>query len=115
MNAMTKDYAFSMWTGLLDRIHEEPEARIINNPVLAFTEKAKAGGFDALTDEEYEQEKENAEQASALFERRASATTYTILLRALRSLDFNDTEMHLLLRALVSATTHTDFKKGHSV
>ncbi|MBQ1445770.1 MAG: hypothetical protein IIZ14_00815 [Solobacterium sp.] len=102
-----------MWTLLLSRIHEEPEARIIPNPVLDFTEKAKAGAFDALTNEEYEQEKENAEQSSALFERHASATTYTILLRALRSMEFTDSEMHTLLRALVSATVHTDFKKGH--
>lgn len=115
MNAMTKDYAFSMWTTLLDRIHDDPEARILENPAAAFTEKAKAGGFDAISDEEYEQEKENVEQASALFERRLNATTYTVLLRALRRLEFNDSERHLLLRALVSATTHTDFKKGDRI
>lgn len=108
---MTKDYAYRFWTGLFRLLRTEPESRIMENPAAAFAEKAKTGAFDSLSDEEYEAKLNDVEQENALFEYKKFATSYVVLLRALRRLELNDTEMHTLLRVLINASLRTDFRK----
>lgn len=108
---MTKDYAYRFWTGLFRLLRTEPESRIMENPAAAFAEKAKAGAFDSLSDEEYEAKLNDVEQENALFEYKKFATSYVVMLRALRRLELNDTEMHTLLRVLINASLRTDFRK----
>ena len=108
---MTKDYAYRFWTGLFRLLRTEPESRIMENPAAAFAEKAKTGAFDSLSDEEYEAKLNDVEQENALFEYKKFATSYVVMLRALRRLELNDTEMHTLLRVLINASLRTDFRK----
>ena len=112
MNHMTKEYAVTMWTGLLDRMQADPESRIMENPVGEFREQVKAGMYDPVPDEEYEQEVENIEQTSALFCRKRWATSYSLIIRGLRALEFTDEEKQSLIRLLADASEHTDFQKG---
>lgn len=108
---MTKEYAYRFWTGLFQLLRTEPESRVMENPAVAFTEKAKAGAFDSLSDEEYNDQLNDIEQENALFGYQKFATSYVVLLRALRRLELNDTEMHALLRILINASIRTDFRK----
>ncbi|HAE16766.1 MAG TPA: hypothetical protein DCG51_09475 [Erysipelotrichaceae bacterium] len=112
---MTKDYAYRFWTGLFRLLRTEPESRVMENPAAAFAEKAKAGAFDSLSDEEYEAQLNDVEQENALFGYQKFATSYVIMLKALRRLELNDTEMHTLLRILINASVRTDFRKEREV
>ena len=59
----------------------------MENPAAAFAEKAKAGAFDSLSDEEYEAQLNDVEQENALFGYQKFATSYVIMLKALRRLE----------------------------
>ena len=108
---MTKDHAYAMWESYLSRLDLEPSQRILKNPAVEFTKKAKAGAYDSLSDEEYNELLHNCEQEAALFADRPSATAVTLFLRALSRIELNEREKKELLRILADASARCDFRE----
>lgn len=109
---MTKDYAASFWSTLLNDIRRDQDACVLENPALEFTKRAKAGEYDRLTDDEYSTALNDVEQASALFRNKRAATSRLLLLRALMTLSFRDDECSRLVDLLSDISAHTDFCGG---
>ena len=106
---MTKEYASSMWLKYLESIREDYADRVLKNPALDFTKKAKSGYFDDISDAEYNSKLDDVEAESRIFENKAVASSYLLLIRALRTLSFNAQEWNQLIDVLSDAAAHSDF------
>ena len=108
-NNMTKKYAYAMWEQYLSLINKEDTSRIIKNPAIRFTENAKSGRYDSMSDEEYAVALENCEQEASLFENRSAATVYTLIIRMLKAIEHNNVWKRFVLNALAEASSHAEF------
>ena len=106
---MTKEYAYAMWEQYLSLIDQEDTSRVVRNPAIRFTENARSGKYVSMSDEEYECALENCEQEASLFDNKASATVYTLIIRMLKAMELNNAQKRFLLNALAQASMHAVF------
>ena len=109
---MTRTYAYTFWVELFQNLQKGNEERIMKNPAIDFGERVKAGEFDSYSDEEYEDMLSDVEQENALYDHRAYATSYVILLRALQKMEFTQEERNVIIKIFTNVAQRTDFRKG---
>ena len=71
---MRKEYALDFWRTYLPYALSGSDDTV-TNPAIEFTRQAKAGGFDSLSDEEYDIRLQDVEEASKLFLNKSKCNT----------------------------------------
>ena len=106
---MQYNYAIKMWTHILKTIHKQDDDRLLENPAIKFTKEAKAGEYDSMSDEQYDEALENVEQEAALYRKHKMASAVVVALRAFQALDLNERDFSILARVLALRCTETEF------
>ena len=107
---MTHEYASSMWLRYLKNITLTDERRIIENPALEFTEKAKSGFYDTYSDADYMRALNDTEEESSFFENNPRASAYTLFLKAFRKLPLRECDYAAIAKVLADASEKIDFR-----
>ena len=82
--------------------------RSITNPAVVFTQKAKAGVYDSMTDEEYYEELDKVEELNRVWQHKTSKTVGELLLTALENLNIRDEDVEDISATLMCAYSKTD-------
>lgn len=107
---MTKYYSRLMWSRYLKGICYEKH-RILDNPAIAFAEKAKAGEFDNIPDEAYNSFLDDVEEEAALFENKPCASSYVLFIRGLQKLSLGPKERRKIAQLLSTISENVNFKE----
>lgn len=103
-------YARNMWDKFLKSVKDSRENVLLRNPAIDFTKNAKAGDYDSLSDDEYNDFLQDVEIESSLFRKRACASPNALFLRAFRQLEFSPKEYDVLLQVLAHASSRASFQ-----
>lgn len=112
---MTKDYANKMWQRYLKGLSKTDESRIVTNPAVTFTNDAKAGKFDSVSDQEYGVMLADVEDESGLFGKNSKGSLYVVFLRAFQKLTLTEAEIRSISDVLAKASVRADFTQPSSV
>lgn len=92
--------SLKFWKEILEFIIDGKPDEMIENPALVFARNAKAGGFDSISDEEYNALLAECENQSKLWRSLPHRAASDILLDALEFVRINDVPRHRLAQVL---------------
>lgn len=84
------------------------KGRNLVNPAIPFTERAKAGEYDDLTDEEYDGELDKIKELNKVWCQAPSRTVGELLLTALENIDLQDKDLKTIAAALMRSYERSD-------
>ena len=101
---MTRTYASSMWERYLNSIRHTDKARIVDNPVMKFNRDVKDGVYDDISDEEFENIKNNFVEESSFYQDKRRASSYAVFLRAFQELSLSIEDIKAIASILAGAS-----------
>lgn len=107
---MRKQQAFTFWSTYAAMIMKNGATVTMTNPAIDFTARAKAGDYDCLSDEEYMEELDDAEQTASFWRKRKEAAVGSIFLEALKQTSLDHQELEELSEILAEASTRVTYK-----
>lgn len=106
---MTHDMAKQFWKVYIGMAGKDGAHVNMSNPVDDFKERAHAGEFDKLTDDQYYRKEADAEEVASFWDYKPSEMAGIILLNALAKTDISDVEIDDIAGILADASVRTDY------
>ncbi|MGY3662297.1 MAG: AAA family ATPase [Roseburia sp. 1XD42-69] len=106
---MTHNMAKQFWNVYLGMAGKDGAHVNMSNPVDDFKERAHAGEFDNLTDDQYYRKEADAEEVASFWDYKPSEMAGIILLNALAKTDISDVEIDDIAGILADASVRTDY------
>ena len=106
---MTHDMAKQFWKVYIGMAGKDGAHVNMSNPVDDFKERAHAGEFDNLTDDQYYRKEADAEEVASFWDYKPSEMAGIILLNALAKTDISDVEIDDIAGILADASVRTDY------
>ncbi len=104
---MTHNTAKSFWSTYIGMICRDDAGFSMINPAVSFTEQTRAGGFDSLSDEEYQSKLDEVTELSSFWDGTHSDSVGNILLNAIARTSMSDSEIDKITTILADASANT--------
>ena len=99
-----------LYTELIRGVSKGFKGRNITNPAIGFCEKAKAGEFNDLTEEAYDEIMESIREMDRVWCHESSRTVGELLFTALENIDLQDKDLDTIAAALMCSYERSDQK-----
>ena len=107
---MTKDYARDFWQKFLQLACNGKATMSIENPASDFTNRAKSGEYDSITDEKYSEMLADVEQIQPLWNNQPRRAAGDVLLDALSRTTIYGTRMANIVELFAESSIHSDYR-----